>query len=234
MARRPGLRVDIVTLFPGMFEGPLSESIVQRARLKGLLDLGFVNPRDFAPDKRRTVDDRPYGGGAGMVLAPEPLYQAVRKARRKGSKVILLSPQGRKFDQALARRLARERHLILVCGRYEGVDERFLDFVDLELSVGDFVLTGGEIPAMAVVDATARLLPGVLAKEDAAAAESFTDGRLDYPQYTRPEVWRGRRTPPVLLSGDHARIAQWRRRAAERATRRKRPDLLEVVDPAGK
>lgn len=210
-----------------MFEGPLSESIVQRARLKGLLELGFVNPRDFARDRHRTVDDRPYGGGAGMVLAPEPLYQAVRKVRRKGSKVILLSPQGRRFDQALARRLAGERHLILVCGRYEGVDERFMDFVDLELSIGDFVLTGGEIPAMAVVDATTRLLPGVLAKADAAVEESFTAGRLDYPQYTRPEVWRGRKTPAVLLSGDHARIAEWRRRAAEAATRRKRPDLLE-------
>jgi tRNA (guanine37-N1)-methyltransferase len=209
-----------------MFEGPLSESILKRAQDRGLLAVGFTNPRDFAADRHRSVDDRPYGGGAGMLLMAEPLYQALRKARRRGSKVLLLSPQGRRFDQKLAASLARERHIVLVCGHYEGVDERILDFVDMELSVGDFVLTGGEIPAMAVIDSVARLLPGVLLKPEAAERESFSAGLLDFPQYTRPSLWRGRKVPPALLSGDHARIEAWRRRAAKAATRRKRPDLL--------
>lgn len=222
---KPALRVDIVTLFPGMFAGPLTESIVGRARARGILELGFADPREFAEDRHRTVDDRPFGGGAGMVLMAEPLHRAIRKVKRRSSLVVLLSPQGRRFDQRVARELAGRRSLVLVCGHYEGVDERVLDFVDMELSIGDFVLTGGELPAMVVVDALARLLPGVLAKEDAAREESFTAELLDYPQYTRPRVWRGRSVPPVLLSGDHARIARWRREAARDATRKKRPDL---------
>ncbi len=227
-SRRPRrLRVDIVTLFPAMFEAPLGRSIVGRAREKGALKLGFVNPRDFVKDRHRTVDDRPYGGGAGMVLMAEPLYQAVRKTRTRGAKVVLLSPQGRCFDQKLARSFSKERHLVLICGHYEGVDERVLDFVDMELSIGDYVLTGGEIPAMAVVDAVARLLPGVLAKEDAAVRESFTGSLLDYPQFTRPRVWRGKKVPDVLLGGDHARIEQWRQKRALAATRRKRPKLIK-------
>lgn len=225
--RRRRLRVDIVTLFPPMFEGPLGRSIVGRAREGGVLDLGFVNPRDFVKDRHRTVDDRPYGGGAGMVLMAEPLYQAVRKVRTRGAKVILLSPQGRCFDQKLARSLSKERHLVLICGHYEGVDERVQGFVDMELSIGDFVLTGGEIPAMAVVDAVARLLPGVLAKVDATVRESFTGGLLDYPQFTRPRVWRGKKVPDVLLGGNHARIETWRREQALAATRRKRPKLVK-------
>jgi tRNA (guanine37-N1)-methyltransferase len=225
-APRPIL-FDILTLFPRMFEGPLSESILKRARERGLLDIRLTDLRDFSTDRHRTVDDRPYGGGAGMLLMAEPLYQALRRLRRKGSKIVLLSPQGRRFDQNLAASFARERHLVLVCGHYEGVDERILDFVDMELSVGDFVLTGGEIPAMAVVDAVARLLPGVLVKPGAAEKESFTGGLLDYPQYTRPSAWRGRKVPEVLLSGDHARIEAWRLEEARRATGRKRPDLLE-------
>lgn len=219
------MRVDIVTLFPGMFAGPLTESIVGRARARGILELGFADPREFAEDRHRTVDDRPFGGGAGMVLMAEPLHRAIRKVKRRSSLVVLLSPQGRRFDQGVARELAGRRSLVLVCGHYEGVDERVLDFVDMELSIGDFVLTGGELPAMVVVDALARLLPGVLAKEDAAREESFTAELLDYPQYTRPRVWRGRPVPPVLLSGDHARIARWRQDAARDATRKKRPDL---------
>ncbi|MFH1724691.1 MAG: tRNA (guanosine(37)-N1)-methyltransferase TrmD [Elusimicrobiota bacterium] len=227
--RRPRLRIDIVTLFPGMFAGPLSESIVERARQRGILELGVTTPRDFTEDRHRTVDDRPYGGGAGMVLMAEPLYRTIRKLRRlrRGSKVILMSPQGRRFDQKLARGLSRQKHLILVCGHYEGIDERLMDFVDMELSIGDYVLTGGEIPAMAVADAVTRLLPGVLAKEEAAAQESFSEGLLDFPQYTRPRKWRGREVPEVLLGGDHARIAEWRRRAALGATRRKRPELVK-------
>ncbi len=226
--RRPRrLRVDIVTLFPPMFEGSLGRSIVGRAREKGALDLGFVNPRDFVKDRHRTVDDRPYGGGAGMVLMAEPLYQAVRKVRTRNAKVVLLSPQGRRFEQKLARSFSKERHLVLICGHYEGVDERVFDFVDMELSIGDFVLTGGEIPAMVVVDAVARLLPGVLAKEDAAVRESFTGGLLDYPQFTRPRVWRGKKVPDVLLGGDHSRIETWRREQAVAATQRKRPKLMK-------
>jgi tRNA (guanine37-N1)-methyltransferase len=229
VSRKPAgeaLRIDIVTLFPGMFEGPLSESILKRALERGRVSIAFTNPRDFALDRRRSVDDRPFGGGAGMVMMAEPLYQALRKVRRRGSRVILLSPQGRRFDQALARELSREKRLVLVCGHYEGVDERMMKFVDMELSIGDFVLTGGEIPAMAVADAVVRLLPGVLAKADAAERESFSGNLLDYPQYTRPREWRGARVPPVLLGGDHAAIEAWRRRAALAATRRKRSDLL--------
>ncbi|MDE2291625.1 MAG: tRNA (guanosine(37)-N1)-methyltransferase TrmD [Elusimicrobia bacterium] len=220
------MRVAVVTLFPGMFEGPLTESIVKRAREKGLLEVSFVDPRAFSEDRHRTVDDRPYGGGPGMVLMAEPLYRAVKAARRRGSTVALMSPQGRRLDQALARELSRAKDLVLVCGHYEGFDERIRDFVDLELSLGDFVLTGGEIPAMAVIDAAARLLPGVLAKEGAAEAESFTEPLLDHPHYTRPRVWRGREVPAALLSGDHAAVAAWRRKAALAATKKKRPDLL--------
>ena len=222
----PRLRIDVVTLFPAMFAGPLSESILKRARAKGLLSVGFVNPRDFTEDRHRTVDDRPYGGGAGMGMMAEPLTRAIDQVRRRGSLVILMSPQGPRFDQALAQRLSRRRHLVLVCGHYEGIDERALASVDMELSLGDFVMTGGEIPALAVADAVARLVPGVLAKEESAARESFCAGLLDFPQYTRPRVWRRRKVPEDLLSGDHRRIAAWRARAALAATRRKRPDLL--------
>lgn len=223
----PVLRVSVVTLFPGMFEGPLTQSIVGRAREKGVLEVSFTDPRDFSEDRHRTVDGRPYGGGPGMVLMAEPLYRALKKARRPKATVVMLSPQGKRFDQAAARRLAKAKELVLVCGHYEGVDERVMDFVDEELSLGDFVLTGGEIAAMAVVDAVARLLPGVLVKEGAAEAESFTEPLLDHPHYTRPRVWRGREVPEVLASGDHAKVAAWRRKAALAATKKKRPDLLQ-------
>ena len=210
-----------------MFTGPMSLSIVGRARDRGLLDLSFTNPRDFTEDRPKTVDDRPYGGGAGMVLMAEPFYRAIRKACKPGAKVLLMSPQGERFDQKCARRWASEKRLVLVCGHYEGFDERLLDFVDAEVSVGDYVVTGGELPAMLIADAVTRLLPGVLAKEDAAAEESFTGDLLDYPQYTRPRVWRGRKTPEVLLSGDHGKITAWRRVQAAKLTRRKRPDRLK-------
>lgn len=221
------MRIDIVTLFPGMCSAVLGESIVGRAQKSGALELGFANPRDFSEDKHRRVDDRPYGGGAGMVLMAEPLAAAVKSVKKKGSRVVFLSPQGKRFTQDDARRLAGEKRLVLVCGHYEGVDERVMPLFDEELSIGDFVLTGGELPAMVVADAVTRLLPGVLKKEDAAAKESFGDDKLlDYPQYTRPRVWRRKKVPEVLFSGDHERIAQWRESAARAATRRKRPDLL--------
>ncbi|MBI4346377.1 MAG: tRNA (guanosine(37)-N1)-methyltransferase TrmD [Elusimicrobia bacterium] len=226
--RRHGpLRIDIVTLFPEMFEPVLSASIVGRARKAGLVEVAFVNPRDFTEDRHRTVDDRPYGGGAGMVLMAEPVYRALKQVRRRGARVVYLSPQGKRFDQRLARELSRARHLVLLCGHYEGIDERVLEYVDAEVSLGDFVLTGGEIPAMAIVDAVARLVPGVLKKEDAALQESFSEGLLDFPQFTRPRVWRRRAVPDVLLSGDHRRIEEWRRDAQRRATQKKRPDLLD-------
>lgn len=222
------MRIDFVTLFEPMFAGVLGESILGRARARGLLETGFVNPRDFCRDKHRRVDDRPYGGGAGMVLKAEPLRAALKSVAGPGSRVVFLSPQGRPFDQKAARRLSREKRLVLVCGRYEGVDERAMGLFDEELSIGDYVLTGGELPAMVVADAVARLIPGVLKKEEAALAESFSEGVLDFPQYTRPRLWRGKKVPPALFSGDHARILRWRRQAALRATKSKRPDLIET------
>lgn len=222
------MRIDFVTLFPALFEPVLAASIMGRARSKGLLETGFVNPRDFAAGPHRKVDDRPFGGGPGMVFMPEPLYAAVKSVKTPKSRVVFLSPQGRPFDQRTAARLSKEKHLVLVCGRYEGIDERLMGLFDEEISIGDYVLTGGELPAMVVADAVARLLPGVLKDAEAAAAESFSRPLLDYPQYTRPRVWRGKKAPAVLFSGDHERIADWRRRAAQKATRRKRPDLLQL------
>jgi tRNA (guanine37-N1)-methyltransferase len=219
------MKIDIVTLFPEMFEPVLGASIVGRARQRGLLELRFINPRDFTADKHHSVDDRPFGGGAGMVLKAQPLYAAIESVRRPASRTVCLSPQGRCFDAAAARRLSREKHLILVCGHYEGIDERVLRHCDEEISVGDFVLTGGELAAMMVTDAVARFLPGVLKKAEASACESFEGGLLEHPQYTRPRVWKGRKVPNVLLEGDHRRIAEWRLRAALRVTRKKRPDL---------
>jgi tRNA (guanine37-N1)-methyltransferase len=219
------LKIDFVTLFPGMFPSVMDASMMARAKDKGLLEWACVNPRDFTTDKHHKVDDRPFGGGPGMLMMVEPLEKAIKSVKKKGSKVIFLSPQGKTFDALAAKRLSREKHLILVCGHYEGVDERTASLFDEEISVGDYVLTGGELPAMLVADAVARLVPGVLKKEDAAVSESFTGGLLDFPQYTRPRVWRGREVPEILFSGDHAKIAEWRRTAAKAATKRKRPDL---------
>lgn len=220
------MRVDVVTLFPELVDGPLSGSIVGRARAGGILELGFSNPRDFAEDRHRTVDDRPYGGGPGMLMMAEPLYRAVKAVRKRGSRVIFLTPRGRKFDQELARELSKEKRLVLVCGHYEGVDERAHSLADDEVSLGDFVLTGGEPAAVAVIDALTRLLPGTLKKSDATEKESFTGPLLEAPQYTRPAVWRGRKVPAVLTSGDHAAIEAWRAKEALRLTKKNRPDLL--------
>ena len=220
------MRIDFVTLFPEMFAPVMDASILGRAQEKGLLEWGCVNPRDFSEDKHRKVDDRPFGGGPGMVLMAEPLEKAVKSVKKKGTRVIFLSPQGEKFTDRKASQLAKNKHLVLVCGRYEGVDERALELFDEELSIGDYVLTGGELPSMVIADAVARKLPGVLKKEDAAESESFVSGLLDFPQYTRPRVWRGREVPEILFSGDHKKIAAWRQTAARAATKRKRPDLM--------
>lgn len=222
-------RFDLVTLFPELCEPYLAGSILGRAREAGLLDVRFTNPRDFATDRHRTVDDAPFGGGAGMVMMPEPIALAVEevRARRSPARVVLLSPAGRPFDQAVAAEYAALGSLCLVAGRYEGVDERVAEHVaDEELSVGDFVLTGGELGLLSVVDAVSRLLPGVLGNAAGPQDESFT-GRwlLEHPQYTRPRVWRGHEVPEVLLSGHHAEIARWREAERERRTRERRPDL---------
>jgi tRNA (guanine37-N1)-methyltransferase len=257
------VRIDVLTLFPGMFAGPFDESIVARARTAGIVDIRIHNLRDWTADRHRTVDDYPYGGGAGMVLKPEPLFAAIESLRAgtlapgnvpgdapgapgatpedapvatggeggadgdEGAHVVLLTPQGEVFRQGIAADLAARRHLVLVCGHYEGVDERVREHaVDRELSVGDYVLSGGELPAMVVVDAVVRLLSGALGSPDSAGDESHSAGLLEYPQYTRPAAFRGWRVPDVLLSGHHAAIDRWRREQAVARTRTRRPDLL--------
>jgi tRNA (guanine37-N1)-methyltransferase len=225
------LRVDVVTIFPRMIEAPLGDGIVQRARDAGLMDLRLHDLRDFTADRHRSVDDAPFGGGPGMVMKAEPFFRAVEAClpggRGPGDAVVLLSPRGRRFDQETAARYARLERLVLLCGRYEGIDERVREGVATEeVSLGDFVLTGGEVAAMAVVEATVRLIPGALGDEASAEQDSFAEGLLDHPHYTRPAVVRGMGVPDVLLSGDHGRVARWRRREALRATAARRPDLL--------
>ena len=220
------MRIDIVTLFPGIVEPALSESILGRARARGLVDIRVVNLRDYAEGKHRVTDDYQFGGGGGMVLKPEPLFAAVEALRTPSARVVLMDPRGRRFTQDVASELARASHLILLAGRYEGVDERVSSLADETLSIGDYVLTGGELPALVVTDAVTRLLPGALGAEGAAERESFASGLLEPPQYTRPEEFRGARVPAVLMSGDHARIARWRRMQALWLTWRQRPDLL--------
>ncbi len=221
------LEVDVLTIFPDMFPGPLGESITGRALNEGRLQLRAVDIRSFATDRHRSVDDYPYGGGPGMVMQPGPLVAAIESVRRPESRLIVLSPSGRTFSQRLAQLLSEERHLVLVCGRYEGMDERVqLETGAEEVSIGDYVLTGGELAAMVVVDAVTRLLPGVLGSTESSADESHVQGLLEYPQYTRPVEFRGHRVPDVLLSGHHAQVAAWRRRQALERTRERRPDLL--------
>jgi tRNA (guanine37-N1)-methyltransferase len=225
------MRFDIITVFPELFAGVLECGIIRRARQSGLTDVHLVNLRDFAKDKHRSVDDRPYGGGEGMVFMPAPLFESVESCRRaeggEGSQVVLLTPQGKPWSQDLAAKFAKFKHLILICGRYEGVDQRVIDhLVDWEISIGDFVLTGGEIPAMVVVDSVVRLIPGALGRWESAVNESFSTGLLDYPQYTRPAEYRGYTVPEVLLTGDHAKIEKWRKEKALEKTKRARPELV--------
>jgi tRNA (guanine37-N1)-methyltransferase len=222
------LNFTVVTLFPQMFESALGHSILKKAQEKGLISIRLVDPRAYTTDRHHITDDYPYGGGQGMVMKPEPLVAAIEdiRARTPNARVLLLSPQGTVLTQKTAAQLAQEKDLVLVCGRYEGVDERVKSFVDAELSVGDYTLSGGEPAALVVVDAVARLIPGVLGNEKSAAEESFSNGLLEYPQYTRPEEFRGMRVPEVLLSGDHERIRQWRREMSVRLTAERRPDLL--------
>ena len=230
------MRIDILTLFPGMFDGPFSDSIIKRAADKGLIDIHIHNLRDYAHDKHRTVDDCPYGGGAGMVLKPEPLFEAVETIQSQGMDdsgyptTILLTPQGRLLAHDVAKELSEKPRILLVCGHYEGVDERVREcLVDDEISVGDYVLTGGELPAMVMVDCIARLIPGVLSIETSESEESHSSGLLEYPQYTRPRVYREWEVPPILLSGNHAKIAQWRREQAIKRTLERRLDLAQKL-----
>ncbi|MFM8420137.1 MAG: tRNA (guanosine(37)-N1)-methyltransferase TrmD [Verrucomicrobiota bacterium] len=222
------MRVDVVTLFPAMFAGPLDESIVRRARDTGILDLRVHDLRRWTHDRHKTVDDRPFGGGPGMVLKPEPLFEAVESLRGEGTRVVLTSPSGRLFDQALAREWAGTGHLIFLSGSYEGYDERVREhLVDDDVSIGDYVLTNGALPVMVMVDAVTRLLPGVLGDDASSVDESFSNGLLEYPHYTRPAEFRGWGVPDVLMSGNHAEIERWRRAQAARRTAERRPDLWD-------
>lgn len=223
------MKIDVLTLFPAMFAGPLDESIIKRARESGLLDLRVHNLRDYAHDRHRTVDDRPFGGGPGMLLKPEPIFEAVEALKRERTRVILVSPSGRTFNQAIARELAQLDDLLMISGHYEGFDERVREqLADDELSIGDYVLTNGGLPAMVVIDAVTRLLPGALGDEESARDESFSHGLLEYPHYTRPAEFRGLKVPEVLLSGHHADIEKWRGEQARERTARRRPDLLKA------
>ncbi|MFH1245342.1 MAG: tRNA (guanosine(37)-N1)-methyltransferase TrmD [Candidatus Omnitrophota bacterium] len=223
--------MDIITIFPRMFAPVLQESIIRRAQAKGLFKPVIHDLRDYTRDRHRKIDDRPFGGGPGMIFRPEPIFAAVKaiKLAVKGKtvKVILLTPQGKRLDQKLAQKLSRYKHLILLCGHYEGVDERVRqEIVTEEVSIGDYVLTGGELPAMVLIDTVVRLIPGVLGKDESVHSESFAEGLLEYPQYTRPAVFRRMKVPEVLLSGNHQMIAEWRKDKSVQITREKRPDLL--------
>lgn len=239
------MRVDILTLFPEMFQGPFTESMLKRARNNKLLDIRITDIRSFTKDKHKKADDRPFGGGPGMVMSPEPIYEALKylKAGFKGSKkpwpknteslVIYLSPQGKTLDQKTIVSLAGYKRIILLCGHYEGVDERVLQWVNQEISIGDYVLTGGELPAMVLVDAVARFVDGVVKERASVECDSFANGLLDYPHYTRPANFKGQKVPEVLLSGNHEKVAAWRRKMALYNTFKKRPDLLKKHSTAG-
>jgi tRNA (guanine37-N1)-methyltransferase len=221
-------RFDIISIFPGMFESVFNESLIQRARDNGILDIRVHDLRDHTLDKHRRVDDYPFGGGVGMVMNIEPIVRAIEavKKDRPKARTLLMSPSGHLFNQEMAWRLAREEELLLVCGRYEGVDERVADFVDEEISIGDYVLSGGEVAAMVVVEAVSRLVPGVVGEAESLREESFAEPLLEYPQYTRPREFRGLQVPEVLISGDHKKIEEWKRQQALKKTAKHRPDLL--------
>ena len=234
------MKIHVLTLFPEAFASFLTHSMMKRAQAAGKVSIEVVDLRDFTHDKHRTCDDRPFGGGAGMVMKPEPIFEAYESlfggsatkrggsTKKRGLRFIYMSPAGKRYDQAMARSFAKEKHLAFLCGHYEGVDQRVIDeLVTDEVSIGDYVLTQGEVPAMAVMDSVIRLLPGVLGNEDSAGFESFTHNLLEYPHYTRPNEYRGLKVPKVLLSGDHQKIAQWRQEQAVKRTRKRRPDLLK-------
>ena len=223
------MQFDVLTLFPEMFD-VLNESIIGRAKEKGLININLINIRDFSKNKHKKVDDTPYGGGAGMVMQPDVVYDAYKSVEDEKAKVIYMSPQGKKLDQKRVEELSKQEHLILLCGHYEGIDQRVLDkIVDEEISIGDYVLTGGELPAMVLIDSVSRYVEGVL-KDDSTIEESFSQGLLEYPQYTRPEVFEGQQVPEVLLSGHHENIDKWRRKQSLKITLNKRPDLLEKIE----
>ena len=232
------MRFDILTLFPDMMEAVLGDSIIGRAKKNGLIEINCIQIRDFTHDKHRQVDDYPYGGGRGMVMQPQPIYEAYQSICDKldyKPYTIYLSPQGKTFRQSTAKRLAKKEHIVLLCGHYEGVDQRVLDeIVDSEISIGDYVLTGGEIACMAVVDAVSRLIPGVLKDEESFSEESHYSGLLEHPQYTRPDEWHGKKVPEVLMSGHHANIEKWRREQSIIRTAKRRPDLLKGADLTNK
>ncbi|HBU60345.1 MAG TPA: tRNA (guanosine(37)-N1)-methyltransferase TrmD [Verrucomicrobiales bacterium] len=223
------MKVDVLTLFPGMFAGVMDESILRRAQEKRRLELTIRNLRDWTHDRHRTVDDEPYGGGPGMVLKPEPIFEAIEELAGETTQVVMLSPQGQPFRQSKARELAGHEHLLMLCGAYEGFDERVRSLVNHELSIGDYVLTNGALPAMVVIDAVTRLLPGVLGDDSSSVEESFSENLLEYPQYTRPADFRGMKVPEVLLSGDHGAVEEWRQEQAVERTAQRRPDLLNEI-----
>jgi tRNA (guanine37-N1)-methyltransferase len=226
--------INIFTIFPEMFEGPLNTSILKRAREKKYININLVDFRKYSPTKHSNVDDSPFGGGAGMVLKPEPLYYAVEDVLGSledyHGKILLMSPQGEQFNQEMARELAQEQNLTFICGHYEGFDERIRKLAHREISIGDYVLTGGEIPAMVVIDAVSRLLPGVLGETESALSDSFYNGLLEYPHYTRPRVFRDMAVPDVLLSGNHEQIRKWRRKESLRRTMLRRPDIIDTIE----
>ncbi|MCX5687083.1 MAG: tRNA (guanosine(37)-N1)-methyltransferase TrmD [Candidatus Omnitrophica bacterium] len=229
------MRIDILTIFPKMFGPVLGESIIKRAQEKGVVEINIIDLRLFSKDKHKKVDDKPFGGGPGMVMNVEPFFEAVNYIRKKTkdnrlkTRIVLLSPKGKKLDQRLVAKLSKYEHMVLLCGHYEGIDERVAEcLADDEISIGDFILTGGELPAMVVVDSVVRLLPGTLGDKDSLKDESFSEDLLEYPHYTRPADYNGIKVPKVLLSGDHEKIKEWRKKEAVRATRNKRPDLLKA------
>lgn len=227
------MKIDIITIFPKMFKPILDESIIKRAQEKGLIKIAIHNLRDYSTDKHKKIDDRPFGGGPGMVFMSEPIFKAMEDIKSqvtsRKSQVILLSPQGKKLNQTLAKKLSKSKHLVLVCGRYEGIDERVIvKLVDEEISIGDYVLSGGELAAMVLIDTITRLIPGVLGDKDSAKLDSLSNGLLKHPQYTRPANFRGMKVPKILLSGNHQEIEQWREKQALKVTKSKRPDLIKV------
>jgi len=221
------VKIDILTLFPGIFNGPFTESIIKRARESKIVGINIHDLRKYTKDKHRTADDKPYGGGSGMVMKPEPIFEAVDELKKRGSQLVLMTPAGLKFDQSIARKLSKKKHIIFICGHYEGVDERVnTGLKPLELSIGDYILTNGSLASAVVVDAIIRLIPGVLGNPNSTCEESFSDGFLEYPHYTRPSVYRGMKVPKEIMSGNHKTINEWRRKEAIKKTRTIRPDMI--------